>query len=100
MSKADYITAYGRRLKGNRILLYNNYLTPIAALKNIAKKARTAIEETGVNLAYLAFGFVHWAEKDEPNVRYRSPLLLVPVTIENKSRAEPYYIKPEATKLS
>lgn len=99
LSKADYISAYGRRLKGNQILLYNNYLTPIAALKNIAKKARTAIEETGVNLAYLAFGFVHWAEKDEPNVRYRSPLLLVPVTIENKSRAEPYYIKPDGDEI-
>ena len=49
-------------------------------LGNIARLARTAMEESGVNVLYLAFGFLEWRQTEDadPNL---APLLLLPVTI-------------------
>lgn len=93
ISRSEYLYAYERKLKRQQILLYNVSNKPIKALKNIAKKARTAIEETGVNIAYLAFGFIHWTEREDSQITMQAPILLVPVSIENESSVDPYYIK-------
>ncbi|MDE6442296.1 MAG: DUF4011 domain-containing protein [Clostridia bacterium] len=92
-SKQSYIAAYAGKLKRNQILVYNVTNKPIQALKNIGKKARTAVEETGVNIAYLAFGFIHWTESESSQIEMRAPILLAPIAIENHSAVEPYYIK-------
>lgn len=84
---------YGDRLKSNRALVYSASGTPLNALNNIGKRARTAVEETGVNIAYMAFGFINWTESDNSRVVMRAPLLLTPVTIEHESSVDPYKIK-------
>ncbi len=93
VSKADYLSAYKSKLKRQQILIYNTVNKPILALKNVSKKAKSAIEETGVNIAYIAFGFIHWTEKENSQSVMRAPILLVPVTIENESPIKPYYLK-------
>lgn len=93
ISKSEYLYAYERKLKRQQVLLYNVSNKPIKALRNIAKRARTAIEETGVNIAYLAFGFIHWTESEASQTIMQAPILLVPVSIENESSVEPYYIE-------
>ena len=94
LSKQEYIRLYDNRLKKHgQILIYNSFVNPIRALKNIGKKSKTAIEETGVNIAYMAFGFVNWKENDTSNYVMHAPLLLVPITIENESSIEPFYVK-------
>ena len=65
ISKEDYMEMYEHRLKkSGQVLIYNAFFNPIRALRNIGKKAKTAIEETGVNIAYMAFGFIHWTEDE------------------------------------
>lgn len=92
ISRLEYLATYEKKLKRNQILVYNIANRPLQALKNIGKKARTALEETGVNVAYLAFGFIHWTDKitTEP---MRAPILLIPVSIQNDSPIEPCYVK-------
>jgi len=41
----------------------------------------------------MAFGFINWKEDDNSQIIFNAPILLVPVTFENKSSVEPYYIK-------
>ena len=92
--KAAFLSKYSGKLKRqNQILLYNATTNPLTALKNIDKKAREFIEETGVNVAYMAFGFIHWKESDSSNYVFRAPILLVPVQLEQASAVEPYFIK-------
>ncbi len=91
--KDAYLSAYQKKLKKHQILVYNTANKPIAALKNISKKAKTAVEETGVNIAYIAFGFIRWTEEENPQLMMRAPILLAPITIENESSIEPYRIK-------
>lgn len=93
LTKESYVAAYAPKLKkSNQILTYNPFANPLLSLKNISKRARSAIEETGVNIAYLAFGFVNWKENNHSE-EYRAPLLLCPISIENVSSVEPFYVK-------
>lgn len=92
--KTAYLNRYSERIKRqNQILIYNSAANPLTALKNIDKKAREFIEETGVNVAYMAFGFIRWKESDSSNYIMRAPILLVPIQLEQESIVEPYYIK-------
>lgn len=92
--KADFLVQYSGKIKRqNQLLLYSSAANPLVAVKNIDKKAREYIEETGVNVAYMAFGFIHWKESDTSNYIFRAPILLVPIQLEQASAVEPYFIK-------
>lgn len=93
ISKEEYKARYSEKLKKKQVLIYNPSGKPLQALKNISKKAQTATEETGINIAYMAFGFIHWAEKENPTHIMRAPVLLVPISIRNESPLAPHYIK-------
>jgi very-short-patch-repair endonuclease/DNA polymerase III delta prime subunit len=49
-------------------------------LKRIDSDSRMAIQETGLNLLYLAFGFLNWTDTKSGN-SCAAPLLLVPVSV-------------------
>ena len=51
----------------------------------IFRKARTALQEGGSNTLYLAFGFLLWKRDDKDDRRFRSPLILLPVSLERTS---------------
>lgn len=75
--KAAFLAQYSGKIKRqNQILLYNAATNPLTAVKNIDKKAREFIEETGVNVAYMAFGFVHWKESAASNYVFARPFCL------------------------
>ena len=56
-----------------------------AKLRGIRGKANTAIEETGTNILYLAFGFLEWFEDENSEVTRQAPLFLIPVKVEKAS---------------
>jgi superfamily I DNA and/or RNA helicase/very-short-patch-repair endonuclease len=92
-SKEEYINFYKNKIKKkSEILLYNSSMKPLASLRNIMKKGNSAIEETGVNVIYLAVGFIHWTESENSNYIFRAPILLIPIKIENQAINEPFYI--------
>ena len=64
-------------------LLYPRELE--AQLRKIRTKANTAIEETGANILYLAFGFLEWFEDENSSVTRQAPLYLIPVKIDRAS---------------
>nr|MCR5829234.1 DUF4011 domain-containing protein [Lachnospiraceae bacterium] len=83
----------GRIKRSNQILIYNKSLKPMAALRNVYKKAKVSIEETGVNTAYMALGFIRWKESESSGITASAPVLLIPISIERGSQIEPYCIK-------
>ena len=61
-------------------------------LRNLRQKAKLSLEEQGINILYLSFGFLEWRQKpQEPP--FSSPLVLVPVTIERKSITSGYSLR-------
>jgi very-short-patch-repair endonuclease len=54
-----------------------------ARLRKIRAAGRTAIEESGANMLYMAFGFLEW--RDQATARsHQAPLLLLPVELERE----------------
>ena len=94
MKKSDFASLYSPKIrKANQVLVYAKTPNPLIAIKNIDKKARDFLEETGVNVSYMAFGFVRWKEREDSEIIFKAPLLLVPITLKNESSVTPYYIE-------
>ncbi len=62
-------------------------------LRNLRNKAKMAIEEQGINILYLAFGFLKWSEADYSTEQIVSPLLLVPVSLTVESISSPFVLQ-------
>lgn len=94
LSKDEYKANYISRLRSDKYLLvYAQTPNPMTAVKNIAKKAQEMQDETGINVAYLAFGFLKWNEKEGSEVFYKAPLLLVHVNVITGSILDPIKIE-------
>lgn len=67
-------------------LLYPERLATRA--RKLHADARTAVEESGVNMLHLAFGFLEWREPAKANTAYLAPLILVPVELVKEPTAK------------
>ena len=63
--------------------------TTLAKLHN---KARLAMQEQGVNILYLAFGFLRWNEREDSDQYYEAPLLLVPASLSVADISSPFIL--------
>ena len=61
-------------------------------LRNLRDKAKTATEEQGINVLFLSFGFLEWNESKDSEQFFRSPLILVPVSLTVESISSPYIL--------
>lgn len=62
-------------------------------LLKIAREAKTAEEEQGVNVLYLALGFAIWFEDDASDVVRQAPLVLLPVELRRNERTSTYDLR-------
>jgi len=51
-------------------------------VRRIQSEARTAIEESGVNMLFLCLGFLKWTDHDDSQVFNYAPLIMIPIEIE------------------
>lgn len=61
-------------------------------LRSLREKAKTAVEEQGVNILYLSFGFLKWKESINSEQYLTSPIILVPVSLTIESISDPYVL--------
>jgi very-short-patch-repair endonuclease len=61
-------------------------------LRNLRSKAKLAVEEQGVNILYLSFGFLQWQESADSDQTLLSPIVLVPVTLTLESITSPFVL--------
>jgi len=69
-----------RRLQ---VILYPNDLE--RRCRRIAHEARSAIEETGINMLYLIVGFLEFYESDESERPLNAPLIAVPAVLKRST---------------
>ena len=62
-------------------------------LLTIYRDAKTAEEEQGINILYLAIGFLRWYEDDNSNVVREAPLVLVPVSLVRDPRRSTFTLR-------
>ena len=56
-------------------------------------EAQSYVEEQGVNVLYLALGFLHWYESESSEEARRAPLLMVPVRLVRASAQEAFKLE-------
>ncbi len=54
-------------------------------LKKIELNARSIIQETGANMLYLILGVLEWKESNNSEIKIKSPLINIPVTLRRGS---------------
>ena len=59
----------------------------------LARDARTAEEEQGINVLFLAVGFLQWFEDERSEVTREAPLLLLPVELVRNERTSTYDLR-------
>lgn len=63
-------------------------------LKNLQAKTRLAGEEQGINILYIAFGFVLWRDHTKANGRWiKSPLLMMPAALSRGKLTDPFKVR-------
>jgi very-short-patch-repair endonuclease len=62
-------------------------------LRNLKSKSKSIMEEQGVNVLHLAFGFLNWTEKAETDAILSSPIILVPAFLTQKSITSPFALQ-------
>ncbi len=62
-------------------------------LLQLARDAKTAEEEQGINILYLALGFLTWYEDENSNTPREVPLILIPVDLVRNQRSSTYDIQ-------
>lgn len=63
------------------------------ALYNLRLRSRTALNEQGINLLFVAVGFLEWMVPGAGEAFWRSPLLLVPVELNRSILAGRYTLQ-------
>lgn len=61
-------------------------------LLQLSRDARTAEEEQGINILYLAIGFLTWFEAKSSRVKREAPIILLPVELIRNERTSTYDI--------
>ena len=59
----------------------------------LARDARTAEEEQGINILFLAVGFLRWFEDERSQAAREAPLLLLPVELVRNERTSTYDVR-------
>ncbi|SHI18989.1 DUF3320 domain-containing protein [Ferrimonas marina] len=66
-------------------------------LRRIANEAQSCIQEMGIDILYLALGFLHW--RSEPDQVRRAPLVLIPVRLQRNDARSRYQLVYSGTEL-
>lgn len=63
-------------------------------LKALYFEAREHEEEQGVNILYLALGFIKWFESENSDIERYAPILLLPVELSRDGAKDKYRLEP------
>jgi len=55
-----------------------------------SRKSRTELTERGVNVLFVALGFLKWYEADQSEEAHLAPLVMIPVELKRESGSQPY----------
>lgn len=91
LTKLQVLDELGGKLKKGQVLSFKKGASMQRTLKNIKKVASDSLLEKGINILYMAFGFLRWKEKDNTNQYFNSPLILIPIHLDSTESKNPVF---------
>ena len=86
-------TSRGKKVSGIHLQTAMDEERLFLHLLKIQAEAQTYVEEQGVNILFIALGFLHWYESDSSTDARRAPLVLIPVSLKRASAQEPFKVE-------
>ena len=83
--KTSFLNKYSKKVTTQELLLFNANSSSKRVLRTLKNKSLDAITERGVNILYAAFGLARWNEEVDKKTFYLSPLILIPIKLNNAS---------------
>jgi very-short-patch-repair endonuclease/DNA polymerase III delta prime subunit len=71
-------------LKARQLLSDQDDYSLFLSLSQLKKRAKLSLDEQGINILFLSFAFLQWKESLHSETLNLSPLLMVPVSLEQK----------------
>ncbi|MXV07490.1 MULTISPECIES: DUF3320 domain-containing protein [unclassified Xanthomonas] len=96
MAQPDFELDENGRVKAHWDAHLTTRLTPTGLQKRLLDlyvDARTLQEEQGVNVLYLAVGYLRWRATSTPQTDRFAPLVLIPVQLERSTAGEKFHLK-------
>ncbi|WP_152983940.1 DUF4011 domain-containing protein, partial [Stenotrophomonas panacihumi] len=96
ISQPDFELDENGRVKAHWDAHLTTRLTPTGLQKRLLdlySDARTLQEEQGVNVLYLAVGYLRWRATSTPQTDRFAPLVLIPVQLERSTAGEKFHLK-------
>lgn len=84
---------YNKPLKTGEILTDKEDKELYKSLRTLLSRSRSSFQEQGVNILFLAFGFLEWKDTSFSEGKNLTPLILVPVILKRVSLLKPYKIQ-------
>jgi hypothetical protein len=69
-------------------------------LTRLAREAKTLEEEQGINILFLAMGFLRWYEDTSSEIEHEAPLILLPVSLVRDLRRSTYTLRAREEHIS
>ena len=80
VDEEELIKLASKNMLKNEFLLFNGFNDVNAVVKNLRKISVESMQEKGINILYVAVGFLNWQQGSDS---FYSPILLCPVQITN-----------------
>lgn len=96
IAQPDFELDENGRVKAHWDAQLTTRLTPTGLQKRLLDlytDARTLQEEQGVNVLYLAAGYLRWRATSTPQTDRFAPLVLIPVQLERSTAGEKFHLK-------
>ncbi|WP_425480429.1 DUF4011 domain-containing protein [Xanthomonas vasicola] len=96
IAQPDFELDENGRVKAHWDAHLTTRLTPTGLQKRLLDlymDARTLQEEQGVNVLYLAVGYLRWRATSAPQTDRFAPLVLIPVQLERSTAGEKFHLK-------
>ena len=97
--EGEPLLAVPRRKKGEERFADNFLQTKFGhdrlqkKLLGLAREAKTLEDEQGINVLYLALGFLRWFEDEKSEMEREAPLILAPVSLRRNERTSTYELE-------
>lgn len=87
VSKSQVFQDLSKSISKKEILAFRQGSKLKRVAENLYRNAKVAIDERGVNILYIAFGILTWTDLSDSKIVNNSPLVLLPLAIENRENA-------------
>lgn len=86
----DEVNSVESPRKPDELICEGSHARTARVLYTLRSRAHTELEERGINVLFVALGFLRWTENENSSIQNLSPLVLIPIQLERERAMRRY----------